>query len=44
MNSDDEIEQISLSLALYAERIGDIALFVYERFFELDKNAKALME
>ena len=43
MNSGDEIEQISLSLALYAERIGDMAPFVYERFFELDKNAKALM-
>ena len=43
MNSDEEIEQISLSLALYAERIGDMVPFVYDRFFDLDKNAKALM-
>ena len=43
MNSDEEIEQISLSLALYAERIGDMVPFVYDRFFELDKNAKTLM-
>lgn len=44
MNSDEEIEQISRSLTLYAERIGDMVPFVYERFFELDKNAKTLME
>ena len=44
MNSDEEIEHISLSLALYAEHIGDIVPFVYDRFFELDKNAKTLME
>ena len=44
MNRDDEIEQISLSLALYAERVGDMVPFVYDRFFDLDKNAKALME
>ena len=44
MNSDEEIEQISLSLALYAERIGDMVPFVYDRFFELDKSAKTLME
>ena len=43
MNSDEEIEQISLSLALYAERIGDMVPFVYDRFFDLDNNAKALM-
>ena len=43
MNSDEEIEQISLSLALYAERIGDLVPFVYDRFFDLDKNAKVLM-
>ena len=44
VTSDEEIEQISLSLALYAERIGDMVPFVYDRFFELDKNAKTLME
>jgi hemoglobin-like flavoprotein len=43
VNSDEEIEQISLSLALYAERIGDMVPFVYDRFFDLDKDAKALM-
>ena len=43
MSSDEEIEQISLSLALYAERIGDMVPFVYDRFFDLDKDAKALM-
>jgi len=40
----DEIDLISDSLELYAERHGDMAPRVYERFFELDRKAAALME
>ncbi|UZP74428.1 globin [Candidatus Paraluminiphilus aquimaris] len=39
-----EIELISDSLELYAERHGDIAPRVYMRFFELNLEAAALME
>ena len=39
-----EIALISDSLELYAERHGDMAPRVYERFFELDPAAAALME
>ena len=39
-----EIELISDSLELYAERHGDMAPRVYERFFELNPEAAALME
>ena len=40
----DELALISDSLALYAERHGDMAPRVYERFFELNPEAAALME
>ena len=39
-----EIALISDSLELYAERHGDMAPRVYERFFELNPYAAALME
>ena len=39
-----EIKLISDSLELYAERHGDMAPRVYERFFELNREAAALME
>ncbi|MEC8612231.1 MAG: globin [Pseudomonadota bacterium] len=39
-----EIALISDSLELYAERRGDMAPRVYERFFELNPDAAALME
>jgi len=39
-----EIALISDSLELYAERHGDMAPQVYERFFELNLKAAALME
>ena len=39
-----EIGLISDSLELYAERHGDMAPRVYERFLELDPEAAALME
>jgi hemoglobin-like flavoprotein len=39
-----EIALISDSLELYAERHGDMAPRVYERFFELNPEAAALME
>ena len=39
-----EIKLISASLELYAERHGDMAPRVYERFFELNREAAALME
>ena len=39
-----EIGLISDSLELYAERHGDMAPRVYERFFELNREAAALME
>ena len=39
-----EIASISDSLELYAERHGDMAPRVYERFFELNPEAAALME
>ena len=39
-----EIKLISDSLELYAERHGDMAPRVYERFFELNPEAAALME
>ena len=39
-----EIELISDSLELYGERHGDMAPKVYERFFELNPEAAALME
>ena len=39
-----EIALISDSLELYAERHGDMAARVYERFFELNLEAAALME
>ena len=39
-----EIALISDSLELYAERHGDMAPRVYERFFELNPDAAALME
>ena len=40
----NELALISDSLALYAERHGDMAPRVYERFFELNPDAAALME
>jgi hemoglobin-like flavoprotein len=40
----NEIALISDSLELYAERHGDMAPRVYERFFELNPEAGALME
>ncbi len=43
----DTVRQIALisdSLELYAKRHGDMAPRVYERFFELDPEAAALME
>ena len=40
----NEIALISDSLECYAERHGDIAPRVYERFFELNPEAAALME
>ena len=40
----DEIALISVSLELYAERHGDMAPRVYNRFFELNPKAAALME
>ena len=40
----DELALISDSLALYAERHGDMAPRVYERFFELNPEAAELME
>jgi hemoglobin-like flavoprotein len=39
-----EIKLISDSLELYADRHGDMAPRVYERFFELNPEAAALME
>ena len=39
-----EIALISDSLELYAERHGDMAPRIYERFFELNPDAAALME
>ena len=39
-----QIALISDSLELYAERHGDMAPRVYERFFELNPEAAALME
>ena len=39
-----EIKLISDSLELYAERHGDMAPRVYERFFELNREAAALKE
>lgn len=39
-----EIALISDSLELYAERYGDMAPRMYERFFELNPEAAALME
>jgi hemoglobin-like flavoprotein len=39
-----EIKLISDSLELYAERHGDMAPRLYERFFELNPEAAALME
>ena len=39
-----EITLISDSLELYAERHGDMAPRIYERFFELNPDAAALME
>ena len=39
-----EIALISDSLELYAERHGDMAPHIYERFFELNPDAAALME
>ena len=38
-----EIELISDSLELYTERHGDMVPRVYERFFELNSEAAALM-
>ena len=40
----NELALISDSLALYAERHGDMAHRVYKRFFELNPEAAALME
>ena len=40
----NEIALISDSLECYAERHGDLAPRVYERFFELNPEAAALME
>ena len=40
----DELALISDSLECYAERHGDMAPRVYERFFELNHEAAALME
>ena len=40
----NELALISDSLELYAERHGDMAPRVYERFFELNLEAAALME
>ena len=40
----NELALISDSLELYAERHGDMAPRVYERFFELNPEAAALME
>ena len=40
----NELALISDSLELYAERHGDMAPRVYERFFELNPDAAALME
>ena len=40
----NEIALISASLELYAERHGDMAPRVYERFFEINPEAAALME
>ena len=40
----NEIALISESLELYAKRYGDMAPRVYERFFELNPAAAALME
>jgi len=43
----DTVRQIALisdSLELYAKRHGDMAPRVYERFFDLDPEAAALME
>ena len=40
----DELALIPDSLALYAERHGDMAPRVHERFFELNPEAAALME
>ncbi len=39
-----EIALISDSLELYAERHGDMAPRIYERFFELNPDAAVLME
>ena len=44
MDAADELALISDSLELYAERHGDMAPRVYERFFELNPEAAALME
>jgi len=43
-DSAKEIDLISDSLELYAECHGDMAPRVYERFFELNPEAAALME
>lgn len=41
--SPDEIDLITQTLEICAERSGDIVPPVFERFFELDENARALM-